>query len=101
VVNCACGQKRKHPNALEKLNMKIEFINKLHDQQIMNWLEDECGVETVTAYGEALPEHVYPDDKELIRDVLNRVLEDCGSSLRLLECIGQDDDGYIWRVKDA
>ena len=80
----------------------IELTKKMHDQEIMDWLEDECGEEAVTKFGEALPEHMYlvPDDMESVKKILNKVLKDLGSQLTLVEYICYDDDGYTWKVKD-
>ena len=81
--------------------LKIEWSGKSHDQEIMDWLESEINEDAVIAYGEAIPDHMYWDDMEPIKNKLNTVLEELGSSLQLLECVGVDDDGYTWRVRDS
>jgi hypothetical protein len=79
----------------------------MHDQEIMDWLEQECGEDCAenfniaAIYGEALPEHMYlvPDDMEPVKKILNKVLKDLGSQLKLLEYVSHDDDGYTWKVQ--
>lgn len=79
---------------------KIEFSMKLHDNQIMNWLEAECGEDAVVAFGECLPDQVQYTPEEMV-NICNKVLEKYNSALRIIEFAGKDDDGYFWRIKDS
>lgn len=81
------------------MNISTEFLMKLHDQEIMDWLEDEYGEDAVTAFGECLPDPGKYTDEEMIA-MCNVVLERFDSSLRIVSLEGKNDDGYYWRVKD-
>jgi hypothetical protein len=76
----------------------IELTKRMHDQEIMDWLEEECGEDAPGAFGEALPEHMYHTNQEKV-DAVNEVLKELGSTLTILGCVGEDDDGYTWRVQ--
>ncbi len=80
--------------------INVEFSMKLHDNQILDWLEDECGEEAVTAFGECLPDPTVYTPEQMI-EICNKVLEKYKSALRVIEYAGKDDDGYFWRVKDS
>jgi len=73
---------------------------KLHDNQIMDWLEDECSEEAVTEFGECLPDPIRYTPEEMV-NICNQVLKKYNSTLRVIEFAGKDDDGYFWRVKDS
>lgn len=79
--------------------MNVEFLMKLHDQEIMDWLEDECGEDAVIAFGECLPDPCHHTDEGMIA-ICNTVLERFHSSLRIVELVDKDIDGYYWRVKE-
>jgi hypothetical protein len=80
------------------INVKIH--QKLHDQEIMDWLEQECGEEAVTAFGECLPDPTVYTPEEMV-SICNKVLEKYNSALRIVKFRGKDDDGYFWDTEES
>jgi len=79
--------------------MNVQISMKMHDEEIVDWLEDELGEDAAEKFTSCLIDPIQYTPNQML-EICNGVLKEVGSVLRLLSLHDQDDNGYVWRVID-
>ena len=80
--------------------MNVEFLMKLHDEEIFDWLEAEINDDAAEKFTGCLLDPIQYTPEQVV-EICNATLIEVGSNLRIVEYAGKNDDGYFWRVKDV